>query len=308
MTKHFESDSDESLPVHQLFSAILEQILGLSESVRTIKPLSKACGDTLGTFLGTLTLVDFIDTVEVLLGRPSDDLRRKVLRLTEMRLDSTQVRDPASRTRALEFSSVLVGIIQTSSDILLKHAAVACLERISEKYGKKDPVKVVTAAKAVASENCIGQSDDRIRIMGVLCLASMTEVIGEGIIPVLPSALPRAFDLLRGSLVEDDEKAPLHDAVYSFISALLIHSPWMISGDHLDNILQLSFLSANRDLPDGCEQNRQEALTLLAKRVDGKEVFTAVERNWPAAVSQGPKVKFDTCYHLLAAILILTLY
>lgn len=300
MSKHFESESDEDLAVHQLFSAILEQILDLAESVRTVKPLSKACGDTLGTFLGTLSLVDFIDTVEVLLGRPSDDLRRKVLRLTEMRLDSTQVRDAASRTRALEFSAVLVNILQTSSEILLKHAAVACLERISEKYGKKDPAKVVAAAKAVASDHCIGQTDDRIRVMGVLCLASMTEVIGEGVIPVLPNALPRAFDLLRSSLAKGDANTSLHDAVYSFISALLIHVPWMISEDHLDNILQLSFLSANRDLPDGCQENRQEALTLLAKRVDAKEVFTAVERNWSSAVGQGPKVPFAiSCYLVL---------
>ncbi|KAL1960057.1 hypothetical protein VTO42DRAFT_229 [Malbranchea cinnamomea] len=289
MSKYFESDQDENSAVNTLFSTILEQILDLSDSVRTVKPLSKACGDTLGTFLGTLSLVDFIDTVEVLLGRPSDDLRRRVLRLTEMRLDSTQSKDSTSRTRALEFSSVLVNMLQSSSDILLKHAAVACLERISEKYGKKDPAKVVTAAKAIASEHCTGQSDDRIRVMGVLCLASMTEVLGEGIIPVLPGALPRAFDLLQGSLADGDEKPSLHDAVYSFISALLIHVPWMISGDHLDNILRLSFLSANRDLPEGCEENRKEALQLLSKRVDVKEAFTSVERNWPSAVSQGPK-------------------
>lgn len=291
MSKYFEADADESTSdVHSLFSGILEKILKLSENVRDIKPLSKACGGTLGTFLGTLSLVDLIDTVEVLLGRPDDDLRRKVLKLTENRLDSLQVKGSVSRTRALEFSSVLVDILQTSSDILLKHAAVACIEKISEKFGKKDPSKVIAGAKAVASGQCIGQSDDRLRVMGMLCLASMTEVLGEGIIPVLPEALPRSFDLLQSSLAADDVKPALHDAVYSFVSALLIHVPWMVSSDYLDSILQISFSSANKELPEASEENRREALQLLAKRVDVGETFASIERNWSSAVSEDPKV------------------
>ena len=299
MSEFFDSEIDESSDVHKLFSGILEKILKLSENVRDIKPLSKACNGTLGTFLGTLSLVDFIDTVEVLLGRPDDDLRRRVLELTENRLDSSQGQDGASRTRALEFSSVLVDILQTSSDILLKQAAVACIDKISEKFGKKDPQRVIAAAKAVASGQCIGQSHDGIRVMGMLCLASMTEVLGEGIIPVLPDALPRSFDLLQSSLRAGDEKPALHDAVYSFISALLTHVPWMVSGTHLDNVIQLSFKSATEELSTASNDNRHGTLQLLAKRVDIKETFTSIERNWSSAVSEGPKVLLFREIHVI---------
>jgi U3 small nucleolar RNA-associated protein 10 len=293
MSVYFESDADQiPAKVNNLFSEILEQILRLTEDSRTMKPLNKACTETLGTFLGTLSLVDFIDTVEVLLGRSNDDLRRKVVKLTENRLDSAHVGDNASRAKALEFSSVLVNLLQTSPDILLKHAAVACIGKISEKFGKKDPAAIIAAAKVISSDRCIGQTDDRIRLMGVLCLASMAEVLGEGIVPVLPEVLPRSLDLLRLSLGKGKENPSLHDAVYSLISALLIHIPWMISDDYLDNILQLSFLSANRSLSEACDENRSEALQLLAKRLDAKETFDAIERNWPSAVEQGSKVLY----------------
>lgn len=291
ITECFDSGNDEQIDkVHGLFSNILEQLLALSESFRAVKPISQACGETLGTLLGTLSLVDFVDTIEVLLRRPSDDLRRKVLKLLENRLDTSNDKDQASQTRVLSFLPVLIDILETSSDILLKHAAVACMEKIGEKYGKKDPQQVVAAARVVSSEQCIGQTDKRIRVMGLLCLASMAEVLGEGIIPALPDALPRAFDLLQSALEQSNDDSQLHDAVYSLFSALLIHVPWMITGEYLDKILQLSFISATADLPKASDENRLECLQLLAKRVDVKEAYAVIERNWNFAVQAGLEV------------------
>ncbi|PGH31297.1 U3 small nucleolar RNA-associated protein 10 [[Emmonsia] crescens] len=287
MTKIFGSDDSDVAPIHNLFSRILEQLLALSDTVRTNKPVSKACGDALGSLLGTLSLIDFLDTIEVLLRRPNDDLRRRVLRLLENRLEQSHDRDSASQSRVLAFLPTLVGILEGSPDVLLKHAAVACIDKIAEKYGKKDPALVVAAAKVVAGESCIGQPDDRIRVIGMLCLASVTEVVGEAIIPLLPEIFSRAFGLLKVSLESNKKNTQLHDAVYSLICALIMHVPWMISDDHLNNILCLSFKSAVTDLPEDSDDNRHEALKLLARRVDVNEIFKAVEYNWPFAVSEG---------------------
>ncbi|KAK2861375.1 snoRNA-binding rRNA-processing protein utp10 [Arthroderma sp. PD_2] len=295
MVQYFESDeTEDATKVHGLFSSILERLLALGEAVRSIKPISDACGDALATLLGTLSLVDFIDTIEVLLKRPKDDLRRKVLRLLENRLEHSNDRDTASQSKALSFLSVLVGIVETSPDVLLKHAAVACMEKISEKYGKKDSEKVVEAAVVVAGDKCMGQADNRIRIMGSLCLASMTEVIADAIIPILPVALPRSLDLLQSSMVTGARNPELHDAVYSLLSALLVHIPYMISPGDLDRVLQLSSNSAQASLSQDCDDNRQEALQLLAKRVDAKEVYNAVGRNWDFSVSKGPRAAKET--------------
>ncbi|KAL1988316.1 hypothetical protein VTN96DRAFT_9999 [Rasamsonia emersonii] len=281
-------DEDAEATIRVLFSQILEQILTLADSVQDDKSLSFVCGDVLGAVLGTLSLVDFLDTVEELLKRPNDELRRKVLRLLESRVRQNPERDSASQKRVLAFVSILVNIIQTSPDILLKHAAVACVDRISEKYGKKDTGTVVHAAKVVASEACIGQSDERIRVMGVLCLASMAEVLGQAIIPALPETLSRSLSLLEGSLKEGEENEKMHNAVFSLLSALLIQVPFMLSDKHLDRILQLSFTSAKSSLSADSDDARQEMLKLFARKVDVKESFSAVDRNWAFAVQQGP--------------------
>ncbi|PGH07574.1 hypothetical protein AJ79_06244 [Helicocarpus griseus UAMH5409] len=287
LTKIFESDNADVAPIHNLFSRILEQLLALADAVRANKSVSKACGDALGSLLGSLSLIDFLDTIEVLLGRPNDDLRRRVLRLLESRLEETHDRDSASQSRVLDFLSTLVGILEGSPDALLKHAAVGCIDRIAEKYGKKNPDAVVAAAKVVAGENCVGQSDDRIRVIGMLCLASVTEVLGEAIIPVLPDVFSRAFGLLKSSLEPSKKNTQLHDAIYSLFCALITHVPWMISDEQLNNIFQLSFKSAAAHLPEESDDNRHEALKLLARRVDVNETFKAVEFNWSFAVSEG---------------------
>ncbi|RAL03856.1 snoRNA-binding rRNA-processing protein UTP10 [Aspergillus ibericus CBS 121593] len=293
MAKDFATEGDEVVgQIRTLFSRILEQVLAIGESMQNVKPVSQASGDVLSALFGTLSIVDFLDTIEVLLQRPNDELRRKVLRLLEGRLRQNPERDGASQHRMLDFLPTLVNIVQSSPDILLKHAAVACIDRIAEKYGKKEPSKVIHAAQVVASEACIGQDDERIRIMGVLCLASMAEVLGEAMIPALPNALSRSLALLEQSLEEGKENARLHDAVFSFFSALFIHLPYMISASHLDRILVLSYKSA---ISEGIEdESREEALQLMARKVDVAATFAAVDRNWQHAVQAGPDATRET--------------
>ncbi|OOG00524.1 hypothetical protein ASPCADRAFT_202383 [Aspergillus carbonarius ITEM 5010] len=293
MAKDFATEGDEVVgQIRTLFSRILEQVLAIGESMQNVKPVSQASGDVLSALFGTLSLVDFLDTIEVLLQRRNDELRRKVLRLLEGRLRQNPERDGASQHRMLDFLPTLVNIVESSPDILLKHAAVACIDRIAEKYGKKEPSKVIHAAQVVASEACIGQDDERIRIMGVLCLASMAEVLGEAMIPALPNALSRSLALLEQSLEEGKENARLHDAVFSFFSALFIHLPYMISASHLDKILVLSYKSA---VSEGVEdESREEALQLMARKVDVAATYAAVDRNWQHAVKAGPDATRET--------------
>ncbi|KAI2795239.1 U3 small nucleolar RNA-associated protein 10 [Penicillium oxalicum] len=285
----FETENEVADQVRACFSRVLEQVLGLGELVQSMKPVSHACGEVLGSLFGTLSLVDFLDTIEVLLQGPNDDLRRKVLRLLETRLRQNPERDNESQIRVLDFLPTLVTIVQSSPDKLLKHAAVACIDRITEKYGRKDPSKVIPAAQVVASSSCIGQDDERIRIMGVLCLASMAEVLGEAMIPALPDAMKRSLELLESSLAPNNENSRLHDAVFSLFSALLVNIPFMLSPSHLDQILRLAFKSSEADLEDTSDETRMETLRLLASRkMDLSTSLGAISRNWHHAVETGP--------------------
>ncbi|KGO59818.1 HEAT, type 2 [Penicillium expansum] len=284
----FESDDEVADQSRGCFSRVLTQVLSIGEAVQSMKPVSQACGEVLGALFSTLSLVDFLDTIEVLLQGPNDELRRKVLRLLETRLRQNPERDNLSQIRVLDFLPTLVGIVESSPDILLKHAAVSCIDRITDKYGRKDPSKVIAAARVVASESCLGQSDDRIRYMGILCLASMAEVLGQAMIPALPDTLKRSLELLELSLVSGKENSRLHDAVFTLFSALFVHLPFMISAGHLDKILLLSFKSANADIEESSDESRQESLRLMARKVDVGATLGAVDRNWQSAVEAGP--------------------
>jgi U3 small nucleolar RNA-associated protein 10 len=284
----FESDGQDADLSRACFSRVLEQVLGIGEAVQSMKPVSQACGEVLGSLFSTLSLVDFLDTIEVLLQGPNDELRRKVLRLLETRLRQTPERDNLSQIRVLDFIPNLVAIVESSPDTLLKHAAVSCIDRITDKYGRKDPSKIIPAAQVVASESCIGQTDDRIRYMGILCLASMAEVLGQSLIPALPATLKRSLELLETSLVPEKENSRLHDAVYTLFSALFVHLPFMISAAHLDKVILLSFKSANADIEESSDDSRQETLRLMARKVDVSATLGAVDRNWQHAVEAGP--------------------
>ncbi|KAL4867917.1 hypothetical protein BDV12DRAFT_170541, partial [Aspergillus spectabilis] len=280
------TDTGDADQIRALFSKILEQVLAIGESMQSVKPVHQAAGDVLSGLFSTLTTIDFLDTIEALLKRPDDALRRKVLSLLATRLQQSPERDGGSQMRMLDFLAVLVDIVQSSPDILLKHAAVTCIDRITEKYGKKEPSKVTHAAQVVASGACIGQEDDRIRINGVLCLASMVEVLGQAIIPALPDVLNRSLALLELSLETNKVNARLHDAIFTLYSALFVHLPYMVSASHLDRLLVLSYKSAVSEGVDN--DNRQEALRFMARKVDMASTLASVDRNWQQAVSAGP--------------------
>lgn len=278
--------SSEAEQIRSLFSRILEQVLAIGESMQNVKPVHQAAGDVLSGLFTTLTTVDFLDTIEALLKRPDDALRRKVLSLLATRLQQSPEREGEAQMRMLEFLNVLVEIVQSSHDALLKHAAVTCIDRITEKYGKKEPSMVTHAAQVVASASCIGQDDERIRINGVLCLASMVEVLGEAMIPALPDVLNRSLALLETSLEKNKINSRLHDAVFTLFSALFVHLSFMVSSSYLDRLLSMSFKSAAIEEIDN--ENRQEALQFMARKVDMASAFASIERNWQQAVSAGP--------------------
>lgn len=277
--------------LREIYSRLIEQILTLSEKVKAQKKLSSSCGQALNALLNLLTMGEFIRSLESLLDCSDDDVRRHVLRSLEQRVTLDKGVDKASQKACLRFLPRLTSVIENSTDPVLKHTAIACIDPIAEKYGKKDIDAVASVAKVIAGDACLGADDSRLRVMALLCLASAIEVVGEAIIPVIPQALPKSIDHLKLSMREDEEDARLHNAVYSFMGALLLYVPWIITGTYLDQLLQSSYESANADMGEDCDQSRIEALRLIAKQADAKECFAALERTWTSAMTEGPQVR-----------------
>ena len=183
----------------------------------------------------------------------------------------------------------------------LKYTAVVCVDRIAEKFGKKDVAAIIASAKIVAADECLRASETSLRTISILCLATIVEVSRDGFISILPLALPKAIDSLVTSF-EDRGDGSLYNAVYSFLGALILYVPWMVSGANLELVLKLSYESANAEMGEECDQSRIEALRLVPKRVETKECLAALDRTWTIAMTEGPLVspnrvlKLDSVY------------
>ncbi|KAF4637911.1 hypothetical protein G7Y89_g179 [Cudoniella acicularis] len=304
--KILDRDDMDAARIRELYSTLLENLLALADLLKDQKRLHNSCGNILESLLGLLSTSEFVKSVEGLLDRPNESLRRKILRSVEVRIDQESPSDAVSRTAMLGFLPQLTAIIRESNDVLYKHTAVACVDKISEKYGKKDLEAVSAAAETIASMHCLGQSDDRLRVMALLCLSSLVEILREGIVSVLPSAIPKALEYMESNVRSDVETQKLHNAGYTFISALVQYLPYMISGGYLDKLLQISNASAERDFDDESKNSRLQCLHLVSKQVDAKSLFNALEKDWEKAAARGPLVcvlstrnsQFRFTYHI----------
>ncbi|KAK4157931.1 hypothetical protein C8A00DRAFT_29159 [Chaetomidium leptoderma] len=280
-------DDMETGKIRDLYATLLESILTLATTVKTKKALYNRCGDALSNLLNLLSIAEFIKSVEALLDRPNVGLRQKVLRALELRVDSEGTADPKSREALLAFLPQLTAVIRESDDMNYKHTAVTCVDKISEKYGKKDIDAVAAAAATIAGDHCLGQPSQSLRVMALLCLASLVDVLQDGVVPVLPVAIPKALAYLEQSLVGEEPNAELHNAAYAFMAALAQHIPYMITGTYLDRLLVCSNASAAAQLDDESNSNRTHCLQFLAKLVHPKVLYTALNQNWASAADRG---------------------
>ncbi|KAF3354038.1 hypothetical protein VdG1_00295 [Verticillium dahliae VDG1] len=98
------------------------------------------------------------------------------------------------------------------------------------------------------------------------------------------------IDLRRKSLEAEDgdeQSSDLHNAGYSFITALAQHLPYMVTGAYLDQVLLASNASAEADLDDDASDSRLNCVRFLARKVEPKVFFAGLERNWEAALAAG---------------------
>ncbi|ROT38786.1 BP28CT domain-containing protein [Sodiomyces alkalinus F11] len=286
-----EQDDMQTSKMRELYATLLKDTLALADVVKGEKDLHECCGSALANLLNLLSIGEFIKSVENLLDKTEMDLRRKVLRALEVRVDQEGTGDAASRTALLGFLPQLTAAIRDTEDLRYKRTAVASVDKIAEKYGKKDLEAVAAAATTIAGPECLGQPDAGLRVMALLCLASLVDVLQDGIVPVLSLAVPQAILYIEQSLDVGEEKEPhgeLHNAGYAFITAVAQHLPYMVTGAYLDKIITASSASAaTADLDDEASDSRLNCLRFLARKVEPKVFFAGLEKNWAAVTEAG---------------------
>jgi len=241
-----------------------------------------------------LELPSVIELFEIIPGMLQDldtsgdqDLKPQALRVLTAQLYENPPKAPKTQRAALAFLANLEAIMLSQDTQAMKQAAIACMDRISELYGRKNVDRVVSSAIVIAGEPGLDSGDRRTQIMALLCLASMLEVLKEVAVPIVPVAMPRVFALLRKCLEEGHEDSELHNAAYSLLAAFISHVPFMVSEEYVQEILTLSAESCNTELEVSCTESRSECLLLLAHNIDLRTLTSCLSHTWDNSVENG---------------------
>ncbi|MCJ1352938.1 MAG: snoRNA-binding rRNA-processing protein utp10 [Icmadophila ericetorum] len=287
LTRH-DGHADAAV-IRQGYSQMLGCLLQLMVDVRQDPILYLACERVLDSLLGLLSMQEFIISLGCLFDQDDVNVRRQGLVALEHRIKNQKIEDSIAQKASLTFLPRLISVIEDSPDLPLRHTAIACLDQIIEKYGKKDVAAVALAVTSICGEFGLGNNEPRVQVLTTLCLATSVEVLREAIIPSIPKIMPQIIKLLQSSIEGNPINYALHNAVYSFLEALITYIPWLVTGDYLDQLLQASQESANANMGSACDQNRLDVLKLLAKQIEPRECFLGLTRTWPNAMAAGPE-------------------
>ena len=204
---------------------------------------------------------------------------------------SCKVVDITSTKNVFKFLDQVLDLSNSSSDLTLRIAAVSCIDRIGSKLGRKDPNHLTIAASTIAKLPILNNADDRLKIVSLLCLASLVDVLREAFIPLSTQVLPIAISHFESSIKKETNSTELHDAAIALLSAILEHIPFILSIFDLNKVLHLIQVSASSVLSKRAGENRRLIYRLIVQNVDDGPCFTVIENSTRGATMAGYAVR-----------------
>ena len=293
LQKKLTKENKHATLIRNSYTEMLGRMFSTFELFRDDEEVNVLCMQVLDASLGLLTIPELINTLQSLLLRSENSVRRQMLRSFEIRLGQASMDQKSTQTACLAFLPQLLSVIEETSDVSLKCIAIGAVDKIIESFGKSAVPTVIDSARMIASDACLGAAQTSLRVTSLLCLTTMVEAAGDNFVSAIPTTLSKSLDNLALSIQADTEDTDLHNAVYTFLSALLLYVPWVIIGTDLDRLLNVSYESANAEMSEECDQRRTEAMQLIAKQMEAKEVLAALKRTWTNTMTEGPVVRWN---------------
>ena len=169
----------------------------------------------------------------------------------------------------------------------LKVAAIACADRISEQYGRKDVPAITDLASSLLSHGVEGSTNSSIHAAALICLASILEVLREAAIPFVPHMVEKVLGMWDESMATDRDDPILHNACISVLVGVATHVHFMLLDDHLHRILGLCAMSTTTQLDEESHSSRRDFMQLLSKKLDLKQTIASSRKVWDEAVENG---------------------
>ena len=246
--------------------------------------LKDPAGSVLLSVLGLMPTKDFIRSSAQLMQTGSDQTRQQVFRSLENRVSHARKGDSASQKIFIDVLPNCGVFIREDQPIATRHAAISCIDQISEKYGKTDRATVLDVARQVAGSAALGSADQSLKTISILCLASMTEVLGDECIPIWPNVILQTLQHLEEDVSSGNCNDELQNAGLSLLISVLDEIPWMLSEQTLDR----SIVLADQISCYGEEAGSAQDLCILAaKKVAVPQLLEAIERTWTKMLELG---------------------
>jgi U3 small nucleolar RNA-associated protein 10 len=244
-----------------------------------------------------LPLQELLLSARALLEHGANEVGTVLLQSITEQCRHVKATDQPGKQSLLDFAAVVTSVIEKSTNTSLKRAAIACIDQISERFGKQDTSKILSAAETISGHQALGDTDTNVRIMALLCLASMVEVLRDDFIGFVPRVFPQTFDYLHSSIQSESQNATLHNACFALINAAIEYLPFVFTGNLLDRSLQLAQESANSSIADAVQDSRAQLYELLTKKQSASEIFAALDRN--LAIDRGDSEYLDFAKSLI---------
>jgi U3 small nucleolar RNA-associated protein 10 len=284
VTRAFRRKEEADKP-RKVFANIVETTIQLSKKVVSTPKLYDACSRVLASCLDLLPTTDLIKSAELLLSSADSQVQVAAIKAVELRAGTAKQNDRKSVDALVSFLPNVESLLQQSAQMDAKMISISCIDRIVERFGKKDVSAVASVAQTISGAQALSSSDDRVRVLSLICLTSVVDVLEDEAISLLPTVLPIAFEYLSNAI--EEQKTGLHNAVYALLSNIVERLGYMFSREYLDTALRLSQRSAAADLEEACDDSRTSFYQSVSEHLSAHEVFAAIKSTWPHAASQG---------------------
>ncbi|KAL8642467.1 MAG: hypothetical protein Q9228_000855 [Teloschistes exilis] len=231
----------------------------------------------------------FTTVVQHLLKGADTQACYDALRSFEVRISDRRSEPAAAHDACLSLLASLISIIHNCENESAICIAVTCIDRIAERFGKKDSVAVIEAMKTVIGRRCLGATNTETQITSLLTLSTVLQTLGDECVPFIPQALPKTLGILENAIDDGDCNQRLHNAAFLFFSAVLTYTPWAMAGPNLDLFLKVSHGSCNSGLGEDCSAQRKATLHLVAQQIEPKDCLCALDRTWNNAMGEDPE-------------------
>jgi U3 small nucleolar RNA-associated protein 10 len=291
LVESFHPDQQTANAQRTAFSGLMEEAIRLSQFLLKRPALYHSSSRVLSHIFKILPTIDLIKCAQSLLQQGEDEVSRVVLHSIDAQVRGLKQQNAETSAAMLEFIPHVTRLIEKSTNVMLKHSAISCIDQIIERFGKKDTSYVISAAQVVTGTAALRDPDERLRVVSMYCLVTIIDVLRDEFIPLVPQVLSVALDYLGGSLSHVEEKGTARERTakvsFTLINSLIEHLPFLLTGEeYLDRVLKLAQATAMSGVSGVTASSRSEFYKLLGRNIDAAELFAAFDRSYPHCQQQ----------------------